>query len=92
MYQNRWRTKQNLDYAFLMMYAVNKGLYYVQVRRGIYRWHVFTSDIELYIQLQKSVYLNKILLLGSQSIKITNCSEGAFRFYAFEFYCDVDDY
>lgn len=27
----RWRTKQNLDYSFLMMYAVNKGVYYVQV-------------------------------------------------------------
>lgn len=28
----RWRTKQNLDYSFLMMYAVSKGVYYVQVR------------------------------------------------------------
>ena len=27
----RWRTKQNLDYSFLMMYAVSKGVYYVQV-------------------------------------------------------------
>ncbi|KTG44535.1 hypothetical protein cypCar_00030358 [Cyprinus carpio] len=26
----KWRTKQNLDYSFLMMYAVNKGVYYVQ--------------------------------------------------------------
>ncbi|XP_038863128.1 alpha-1,3-mannosyl-glycoprotein 4-beta-N-acetylglucosaminyltransferase A-like isoform X3 [Salvelinus namaycush] len=26
----RWRTKQNLDYSFLMMYAVSKGVYYVQ--------------------------------------------------------------
>ncbi|XP_023667202.1 alpha-1,3-mannosyl-glycoprotein 4-beta-N-acetylglucosaminyltransferase A-like isoform X2 [Paramormyrops kingsleyae] len=31
----RWRTKQNLDYAFLMMYAVNKGLYYVQLEDDI---------------------------------------------------------
>lgn len=28
----RWRTKQNLDYCFLMMYAQSKGTYYVQVR------------------------------------------------------------
>ncbi|KAG7257908.1 hypothetical protein CRUP_029390, partial [Coryphaenoides rupestris] len=27
----RWRTKQNLDYSFLMMYAVSKGVYYVQM-------------------------------------------------------------
>ncbi|KAJ6667895.1 hypothetical protein lerEdw1_016216 [Lerista edwardsae] len=26
----RWRTKQNLDYCFLMMYAQSKGIYYVQ--------------------------------------------------------------
>ncbi|XP_077954210.1 alpha-1,3-mannosyl-glycoprotein 4-beta-N-acetylglucosaminyltransferase B-like [Gasterosteus aculeatus] len=29
----RWRTKQNLDYCFLMMYAQSKGTYYVQVAR-----------------------------------------------------------
>lgn len=27
----RWRTKQNLDFCFLMMYAQSKGTYYVQV-------------------------------------------------------------
>lgn len=27
----RWRTKQNLDYCFLMMYCQSKGTYYVQV-------------------------------------------------------------
>ncbi|XP_045406149.1 alpha-1,3-mannosyl-glycoprotein 4-beta-N-acetylglucosaminyltransferase A isoform X2 [Lemur catta] len=26
----RWRTKQNLDYCFLMMYAQEKGIYYIQ--------------------------------------------------------------
>ncbi|XP_074847808.1 alpha-1,3-mannosyl-glycoprotein 4-beta-N-acetylglucosaminyltransferase A isoform X3 [Carettochelys insculpta] len=26
----RWRTKQNLDYCFLMMYAQKKGTYYIQ--------------------------------------------------------------
>ena len=29
---HRWRTKQNLDYTFLMMYARSRGTYYVQVR------------------------------------------------------------
>uniref|UniRef100_A0A8D3E803 Alpha-1,3-mannosyl-glycoprotein 4-beta-N-acetylglucosaminyltransferase A n=1 Tax=Scophthalmus maximus TaxID=52904 RepID=A0A8D3E803_SCOMX len=31
----KWRTKQNLDYSFLMMYAVNKGIYYVQLEDDI---------------------------------------------------------
>ncbi|XP_041114825.1 alpha-1,3-mannosyl-glycoprotein 4-beta-N-acetylglucosaminyltransferase A [Polyodon spathula] len=31
----RWRTKQNLDYSFLMMYALNKGTYYVQLEDDI---------------------------------------------------------
>uniref|UniRef100_A0A8C9RNF2 Alpha-1,3-mannosyl-glycoprotein 4-beta-N-acetylglucosaminyltransferase A n=1 Tax=Scleropages formosus TaxID=113540 RepID=A0A8C9RNF2_SCLFO len=31
----RWRTKQNLDYSFLMMYAASKGLYYVQLEDDI---------------------------------------------------------
>ncbi|CAJ0968377.1 unnamed protein product [Ranitomeya imitator] len=31
----RWRTKQNLDYCFLMMYAQSKGTYYVQLEDDI---------------------------------------------------------
>lgn len=31
----RWRTKQNLDYAFLMMYAQSRGVYYVQLEDDI---------------------------------------------------------
>ncbi|XP_036857985.1 alpha-1,3-mannosyl-glycoprotein 4-beta-N-acetylglucosaminyltransferase B isoform X3 [Manis javanica] len=30
-----WRTKQNLDYCFLMMYAQSKGIYYVQLEDDI---------------------------------------------------------
>lgn len=38
MYFNifRWRTKQNLDYAYLMMYAQAKGTFYVQVSLNFY--------------------------------------------------------
>ncbi|XP_042696738.1 alpha-1,3-mannosyl-glycoprotein 4-beta-N-acetylglucosaminyltransferase A isoform X4 [Chrysemys picta bellii] len=31
----RWRTKQNLDYCFLMMYAQKKGIYYIQLEDDI---------------------------------------------------------
>lgn len=30
--RTRWRTKQNLDYVYLMMYAQGRGTYYLQVR------------------------------------------------------------
>lgn len=35
LYQCRWRTKQNLDFAFLMMYAQPKGTFYVQLEDDI---------------------------------------------------------
>lgn len=31
----KWRTKQNLDYSFLMMYAGSRGVYYVQLEDDI---------------------------------------------------------
>jgi len=31
----KWRTKQNLDYAFLMMYGLGRGTYYVQLEDDI---------------------------------------------------------
>ena len=31
----QWRSKQNLDYAFLMMYAQSRGVYYVQLEDDI---------------------------------------------------------
>uniref|UniRef100_A0A6I8RKJ0 Alpha-1,3-mannosyl-glycoprotein 4-beta-N-acetylglucosaminyltransferase B n=1 Tax=Xenopus tropicalis TaxID=8364 RepID=A0A6I8RKJ0_XENTR len=33
--KSMWRTKQNLDYCFLMMYAQSKGTYYVQLEDDI---------------------------------------------------------
>ncbi|XP_021954594.1 alpha-1,3-mannosyl-glycoprotein 4-beta-N-acetylglucosaminyltransferase B [Folsomia candida] len=33
--RTRWRTKQNLDYAYLMMYAKNRGKYYVQLEDDV---------------------------------------------------------
>ena len=31
----KWRSKQNLDYAFLMMYAQSRGRFYVQLEDDI---------------------------------------------------------
>ncbi|KAF3838907.1 hypothetical protein F7725_010675 [Dissostichus mawsoni] len=41
----RWRTKQNLDYCYLMMYAQSKGTYYVQLEDDIVaRPNFFTTE------------------------------------------------
>lgn len=31
----KWRSKQNLDFAFLMMYAQPKGMFYIQLEDDI---------------------------------------------------------
>lgn len=41
----RWRTKQNLDYAYLMMYAASRGLYYVQLEDDILTKHGFANKM-----------------------------------------------
>uniref|UniRef100_H3AA99 Alpha-1,3-mannosyl-glycoprotein 4-beta-N-acetylglucosaminyltransferase A n=1 Tax=Latimeria chalumnae TaxID=7897 RepID=H3AA99_LATCH len=40
----KWRTKQNLDYCFLMMYAQRKGVYYIQAS------HVAELKKKIYIK------------------------------------------
>ncbi|KAJ8877752.1 hypothetical protein PR048_022207 [Dryococelus australis] len=48
----RWRTKQNLDFAFLMMYAQPKGTFYVQLEDDILAKKNFISTMKNYA-LQK---------------------------------------
>lgn len=48
----RWRTKQNLDFAFLMMYAQPKGTFYVQLEDDILAKKGFVSTMKTYA-LQK---------------------------------------
>lgn len=42
----RWRSKQNLDFAFLMAYAQPKGTFYVQLEDDILTKHGFVSIME----------------------------------------------
>ncbi|XP_051513699.1 alpha-1,3-mannosyl-glycoprotein 4-beta-N-acetylglucosaminyltransferase B-like isoform X2 [Myxocyprinus asiaticus] len=44
----RWRTKQNLDYSFLMLYAQNKGTYYVQLEDDIVAKQGYSESIKTY--------------------------------------------
>ncbi|KAF7707014.1 alpha-1,3-mannosyl-glycoprotein 4-beta-N-acetylglucosaminyltransferase B-like [Silurus meridionalis] len=45
----KWRTKQNLDYSFLMMYAQDKGAYYVQLEDDIVAKSGYSESIKEYI-------------------------------------------
>ncbi|XP_077103763.1 alpha-1,3-mannosyl-glycoprotein 4-beta-N-acetylglucosaminyltransferase B isoform X1 [Siphateles boraxobius] len=47
----RWRTKQNLDYSFLMLYAQFKGTYYLQLEDDIVAKQGFFESIKRYIEL-----------------------------------------
>ena len=43
--RTKWRTKQNLDFAYLMMYCQPKGTYYVQLEDDILTKPQFTSKM-----------------------------------------------
>ncbi|KAI7801702.1 hypothetical protein IRJ41_017591, partial [Triplophysa rosa] len=46
----RWRTKQNLDYSFLMLYAQNKGTFYVQLEDDIIAKQGYLEYIKTFTQ------------------------------------------
>ncbi|XP_039736174.1 alpha-1,3-mannosyl-glycoprotein 4-beta-N-acetylglucosaminyltransferase B isoform X2 [Pteropus medius] len=50
----RWRTKQNLDYCFLMMYAQSKGIYYVQLEDDIVAKPSYLSTMKNFALQQPS--------------------------------------
>ncbi|XP_069747962.1 alpha-1,3-mannosyl-glycoprotein 4-beta-N-acetylglucosaminyltransferase A isoform X1 [Narcine bancroftii] len=54
----RWRTKQNLDYCFLMMYAQRKGIYYVQLEDDIVaKDHYFSTMKNFALQLSSEDWM-----------------------------------
>ena len=42
----RWRSKQSLDYAFLMMYAYPRGMFYVQLEDDILAKHDYLTSMK----------------------------------------------
>ncbi|XP_038673833.1 alpha-1,3-mannosyl-glycoprotein 4-beta-N-acetylglucosaminyltransferase A [Scyliorhinus canicula] len=54
----RWRTKQNLDYCFLMMYAQKRGIYYVQLEDDIVaKDHYFSTMKNFALQLSSEDWM-----------------------------------
>eukprot|EP00794_Sanderia_malayensis_P007277 gene7277-8088_t len=50
----KWRTKQNLDFAYLMMYAHNKAPFYVQLEDDIVASPSYASTIKSFVLQQES--------------------------------------
>ncbi|XP_043916337.1 alpha-1,3-mannosyl-glycoprotein 4-beta-N-acetylglucosaminyltransferase-like protein MGAT4D [Protopterus annectens] len=50
----RWRTKQNLDYSFLMLYAQPKGTYYVQLEDDVIARPTFFQSMKAFADQQSS--------------------------------------
>jgi len=49
----RWRTKQNLDYAYLMMYCKNKGFHYMQLEDDIISTPNYYEKIKHFVYTQQ---------------------------------------
>lgn len=50
--QFNWRSKQNLDFAYLMMYATGRGKYYVQLEDDIIAADRFINSMKVFINGQ----------------------------------------
>ncbi|XP_038256357.1 alpha-1,3-mannosyl-glycoprotein 4-beta-N-acetylglucosaminyltransferase-like protein MGAT4D isoform X5 [Dermochelys coriacea] len=52
--RTRWRTKQNLDYSFLMLYAQSKGTFYLQLEDDIVAKPQYIQKIKTFALKQPS--------------------------------------
>ncbi|KAJ0050328.1 hypothetical protein NL108_017505, partial [Boleophthalmus pectinirostris] len=51
----KWRTKQNLDFSFLMLYAQDKGTYYVQLEDDVIAKTDYYDAMKSYTVQQESI-------------------------------------
>ncbi|XP_026213471.1 glyco_transf_54 domain-containing protein [Anabas testudineus] len=49
----KWRTKQNLDFSFLMLYAQDKGIYYVQLEDDVVAKAGYYNDMITFVTQQE---------------------------------------
>ncbi|CAH2223347.1 alpha-1,3-mannosyl-glyco 4-beta-N-acetylglucosaminyltransferase A isoform X1 [Pelobates cultripes] len=83
-----WRTKQNLDYCFLMMYAQRKGIYYIQLEDDIVAKQAYFNTIKNFaLQLATEDWMilefSQLGFIGKmfQAPDITLIVEFIFMFY-----------
>ncbi|CAF4779550.1 unnamed protein product, partial [Rotaria magnacalcarata] len=48
----KWRTKQNYDFTYLMMYSSNRGKYYIQLEDDVITKPDYIRTIENFINRQ----------------------------------------
>uniref|UniRef100_A0A8C9BPB2 Alpha-1,3-mannosyl-glycoprotein 4-beta-N-acetylglucosaminyltransferase A n=1 Tax=Phocoena sinus TaxID=42100 RepID=A0A8C9BPB2_PHOSS len=84
----RWRTKQNLDYCFLMMYAQEKGTYYIQLEDDIIvKQNYFNTIKNFALQLSSEEWMilefSQLGFIGKmfQAPDLTLIVEFIFMFY-----------
>ena len=79
----KWRTKQNLDYAFLMMYAQSRGIYYVQLEDDILTTPGYVTKMKKFALKKDSMNLDWFLLDFCQLgfIGKTKCNQTKFSEY-----------
>uniref|UniRef100_A0A8C4PEZ8 Alpha-1,3-mannosyl-glycoprotein 4-beta-N-acetylglucosaminyltransferase A n=1 Tax=Equus asinus TaxID=9793 RepID=A0A8C4PEZ8_EQUAS len=84
----RWRTKQNLDYCFLMMYAQEKGVYYLQLEDDIIvKQNYFNTIKNFALQLSSEEWMilefSQLGFIGKmfQAPDLTLIVEFIFMFY-----------
>ncbi|XP_030777621.1 alpha-1,3-mannosyl-glycoprotein 4-beta-N-acetylglucosaminyltransferase A isoform X2 [Rhinopithecus roxellana] len=84
----RWRTKQNLDYCFLMMYAQEKGVYYIQLEDDIIvKQNYFNTIKNFALQLSSEEWMilefSQLGFIGKmfQAPDLTLIVEFIFMFY-----------
>lgn len=55
--RTKWRSKQNLDFAFVMLYSKNISKYYVQLEDDVVCALNFVSDIETFVNNTKRFWI-----------------------------------
>ncbi|EDV25044.1 uncharacterized protein TRIADDRAFT_56567 [Trichoplax adhaerens] len=64
----KWRTKQNLDYAWIMMYSTKRGKYYLQLEDDVIAAKGFVSSIISYADSQSGnwfvIYYSELGFIG----------------------------
>ncbi|XP_048666359.1 alpha-1,3-mannosyl-glycoprotein 4-beta-N-acetylglucosaminyltransferase A [Marmota marmota marmota] len=86
--EKEWRTKQNLDYCFLMMYAQEKGIYYIQLEDDIIvKQNYFNTIKNFALQLSSEEWMilefSQLGFIGKmfQAPDLTLIVEFIFMFY-----------
>lgn len=58
----RWRSKQNLDFVYLMTYCKGKGIYYIQLEDDVITKPSYLSQMQTFVTKQTVISKNWLIL------------------------------